>query len=410
MRIGRPRIDRDELGTVYRVEVESQVGPAELWFRVRDEHADLISDRADAALLALVLPAMAAGEDLHVAGRVAARLHHQLSGPFQTVMRHVLPSLRPVRIDSAYVDTPGARAPGVATAFSGGVDSFAVLADHHYDDPPPGFRLTHLVFANVGSNGPVGNPIFQRRYDRLAPATARIGLPFVAVDSNLMEFYRAVSFKHSYTVRNASVSLLLQGGIGRAYHAAGTVLGAPPPRFPIKDIAHFDPVILPMVSTEALDALWVGGESRRVEKTLRVAEIEESYTVLDVCVRNDRPGNCSTCKKCVRTLLTLEIAGLIDRYAEIFDFAAYRRRRHWWVAKVLRTGYMNSLEIRELARERGYRFPLRERLIAWSRLDALRDWLIRWGSRAARRGRGMLGRERRREASARPQNVTVTPS
>ena len=410
MRIGPPRIDRDELGTVYRVEVESQAGPAELWFRVRDEHADLISDRADAALLALVLPAMAAGEDLHVEGRVAARLHHQLSGPFQAVMRHVVPSLRPIRIHATDIDTPGSRASGVATAFSGGVDSFAVLADHHYDDPPPGFRLTHLVFANVGSNGPAGNLLFHRRYDRLAPAVARMGLPFVAVDSNLMAFYGAVSFKHSYTVRNAAVSFLLQRGIGRAYHAAGTVLGGPPPQLPIKDIAYFDPEILPMLSTEALDALWVGGESKRVEKTLRVAEIEDSYTVLDVCVRNDRPGNCSTCKKCVRTLLTLEIAGLLDRYAEIFDLDAFRRRRHWRVARILRTGYMNSLEIRELARERGYRFPLRERLIAWSRLDALREWLIILGSRAARRGRRMLGRERGREASSRLQNVTVTPT
>lgn len=397
MRIGPPRIDRDELGTAYRVEVEWQADPGELWFRVRDEHADLISDRADAALLALVLPAMAAGEDLHVEGRVSARLHHQLSGPFQAVMRHVLPSLRPIRIHPVDLDTPGPRAPGVATAFSGGVDSFAVLADHHYDDPPPGFRLTHLVFANVGSNGPAGNPIFQRRYDRLAPAAARIGLPFVAVDSNLMEFYRAVSFKHSYTVRNASVSLLLQRGIGRAYHAAGTVLGAPPPPLPIRDIAHFDPVILPMVSTEALDALWVGGESRRAEKTLRVAEIEDSYAVLDVCVRNDRPGNCSTCKKCVRTLLTLEIAGLQDRYAELFDFDAFRKRRHWEVARILHTGHMNSIEVRELARERGYRFPVREWLIAWSRLDEIRGWLLRWGSRSARRVRRMLGRGRERK-------------
>ena len=120
-----------------------------------------------------------------------------------------------------------------------------------------------------------------------------------------MSFYPDVSFKHSYTVRNATVALLLQGGIGRSLHAAGTYIGGPPPRFPINDVAYFDPVLLPMMSTEAVETLWVGGNHTRAGKTLRVADLPVSWRYLDVCVRNDRPGNCSTCKKCLRTLLTL---------------------------------------------------------------------------------------------------------
>lgn len=64
----------------------------------------------------------------------------------------------------------------------------------------------------------------------MRPAADRIGLPFVAVDSNLMAFYKSLAFKDTYTLRNVTVALLLQAGIGRSFHAAGTVVSGPPPR------------------------------------------------------------------------------------------------------------------------------------------------------------------------------------
>jgi hypothetical protein len=399
MRIGAPRIVQRDHGVEYRVEVESRVGAGELWFGVSEEHRGLVSNRADASLLGLLLPAMQAGEDIEIEGAVSERLHYHLSGPFQFVMRHVIPDLRPIRIRPAAIESTDRRASGVATGFSAGIDSFAVLADHHYGDPPPGFRLTHLVYNNVGSHGRVGNPLFRLRYERLKPLADRIGLPFVGVDSNLMSFYEHVKFKHSYTVRNATVALLLQAGIGRSFHAAGTVLTGAPPSLPLKDVAHFDPVILPMMSTEVLDALWIGGTTTRVAKTLQVAEIEDSYDILDVCVRNDRAGNCSTCKKCVRTLVTLEIAGLLDRYAGVFDIEAYRKGRHWRVGRILRSSWANSHEIRGLARERGYRFPLRERLIGRLYLDEVRDWLVRRTAETRSGGRWIRERKLRRSGA-----------
>ncbi|HUF88932.1 MAG TPA: hypothetical protein VMR66_03000, partial [Gemmatimonadota bacterium] len=145
---------------------------------------------------------------------------------------------------------------------------------------------------------------------------------------------------------------------------------------PLRDIAFLDPILLPMISTEALDAVSAGGHYTRVEKTLQVAEAADSYDLLDVCVRNDRAGNCSTCKKCVRTLLTLEIAGLTDRYAELFDIDAFHRSRRWWVGRILRSDTQNSEEIVRFARERGYRFRLVERIVALARLDLLRTWAI----------------------------------
>jgi hypothetical protein len=310
-------------------------------------------------------------------------------------MQKVIPSLRRIRIYPADLRSAERRASGVACGFSGGIDSFSVLADHHYGDPPQGFRLTHLLYNNVGAHGRTGNIAFRLRYERLRPFADRIGLPFVAVDSNLMSLYDDLAFKLSYTLRNAAVSLLFQAGIGRAYHAAGTVLNSPLKPGPIKDVAHFDSMILPMISTEVLDAMWTGGGYTRVEKTLQVARIEDSYGVLYVCVRKDRAGNCSTCKKCVRTLLTLEIAGLLDRYADVFDVPAYRKH-HGHVVRILRTDHQMSREIKSFARERGYRFPLWVRFLALARLDVVRDWLVGLAARTRRGGHWIRERKARR--------------
>lgn len=406
MNLGRPRrIERDG-ALEYRVGVEFSQGATELWFSVDERHADLVSDRADAALLAMLLPAMVLGEDLTVQGPVSEKLHYGLSGLLQTLMRHLVPELKPIRIHTSEIGPGAERAKGVATGFSAGIDSFSVLADHHYGNPYPGYRLTHLLYNNVGSHGDTGNPLFRARYERLKPVVDRIGLPFVAVDSNLMDFYEGVGFKHSYTLRNVVAALILQAGIGRSLHAAGTVVNGIPPSLPLNDIAHLDPVILPMVSTESLDAEWVGGHYTRVEKTLRVAEIEDSFDVLDVCVRNDRAGNCSTCKKCVRTLLTLEIAGLQDRYASVFDFEAYRRNRHWRVGRILRKKLEMSIEIKALARERDYRFPLHERLIGLTGLDEVRDWLVGVAARSRRGDRWLRKRKTERSPLYRTDSRT----
>jgi hypothetical protein len=397
MRIGRPRIEERDGRVEYRTAVESGSGPPELWFAVAREHGDLLSNLADAALLTLILPAMRAGEHVRVEGPLSEKLLYNLGGIFQSVVARVIPSLSRARIDAREAVSPVERARGVGTGFSAGIDSFSVLADHHYGNPSPGFRLTHLIYNNVGSHGEAGGTaLFRLRYDRLMPVAERIGLPFVAVDSNLPAFFDGLDFKETYSLRNTVVGLLLQKGLGRSFLAAGTTVMGPPPTLPVHDISHLDPSLLPMMSTEVFDAVWVGGDQTRVAKTLRVAEIEDSWDALDVCVRNDRAGNCSTCKKCVRTLLTLEIVGLQERYASVFDFPLYRRERHWRVARILRKNLALSLEIKALARERGYSFPLRERLIARTRLDEIRDWSIRKAATSARGKRWLDDRKRRR--------------
>ena len=336
--------------------VKSDTHSQKLWFALDSEFADLVSGRSDAAIAALLIPAMERDEDIFIAGTVSERLYHSLQHRHQTLLQTLLPSLSIVDISAENVEPAEGQASGVATGFSGGVDSFATLADYYLGNQQEGFELTHLLFNNVGSHGSRGEMLFDERYELVRPVADRLGLPFVQVNTNIDAFYNETTFQETHTQRNTAIALLLQKGIGRFLYASG---------FSYKDVrlngtydmAYSDPVVLPHLSTGGLDNLSVGGEYTRVEKTLRVADIEESHRFLNVCANGHTAGNCSNCSKCRRTLLTLEIAGLLDRYNKVFDLETYRRGRKLYMSKVLSSDSPLLQEIVSFAEASEFDFP-----------------------------------------------------
>lgn len=370
MHIGKPLLDLVDGQVRCETPVDSAMGRSRLWYAADAAHGEMFSPLSDAQLIGLLIPAMAEGGELHLEGAVSEPLLYHASGPLQSILRAIIPSLKAVTIRprEVYRHT-GGRASGVASGFSAGIDSYCLLADHHFSPILDAYTLTHLIFSNVGSHGRGGEQLFHHRSSKLIPLTERLGLPLLKINSNLDDFYaeRASGirsnetlglFQQTHTLRNASVALLLQSGIGRylfasTYTYADTFIG------PSCSTAYSDPVLLPMLCTDTLDACSTGSQYSRADKTLRVAEVPESYDSLDVCVNPDHAGpptNCSTCWKCLRTLATLDIAGALERYTASFDLAAYRK---------LRAGYLAGLDpedpfardILHLARKRGFAMP-----------------------------------------------------
>ncbi len=368
-----PEINSENGEIRYCVNVRSSDCPETLWYSLSEEYGDLISERSDAPLVALLIPAMARGEDIYIEGTVSERLYYNLSGSYQHLLQMIIPSLRPIQIHPAEVKPAHVSGSGVATGFSAGIDSFCVLADHWYAaDIPRGCRLTHLLFNNSGSHGhgDNGRNLFRERYARLKPTAERIGLPFIAIDTNIDDFYKSLSYQQTHTPRNASIALFLQRGLGcylyaSTFHYRDVFIGS------TYDMAYSDPITLPLLSTEAIDLFSVGSEYTRVEKTLRVADIEDSYLALDICTRGDKAGNCSTCWKCKRTLLTLEIAGLLERYNGVFDLNAYRRVRESYIAEVLKSEDPLLHEIAVFAKDCRFQTPDASRLYMYALTNAV---------------------------------------
>lgn len=355
--------------------MESSSGNETLWYSLHEACADLLSNKSDAPLIALLMPAMASGEDIYISGVVSERLIYNLSGPIQNVLQRIIPSLQRVNIYPEEVcPDQRNRPPGVATGFSGGIDSFCILADHHHSDITDQFRITHLLFNNVGSHGSGGERLFKERYKRLVPAANLLGLPFLMINSNVDSFYsKQLGYKQTHTLRNVSVALLLQEGIGRymyasAYGYSEIFIG------PTYSLGYSDAITLPLLSTDTLDAFSVGSEYSRVEKTLRVVEAPESHRMLDICVNvNNASGftNCSTCWKCLRTLATLEIGGHLEHYSSCFDLDAYKGKRIDYFTTLLGSHDPLLKEIVQYAKDRNYPFPVYSRVKHTFRIEPI---------------------------------------
>jgi hypothetical protein len=368
MKIEKPEIRQQGNKVVASFPVESSAGTSALWYSLDEKFADFVTDAGDAPLTTLLIPAMAAGEDIHIAAPVSERLFYNLSDPYQRLLQCIFPFLHRINIYPADLQQRTERAPGVAAGFSGGIDSFAVLADHHYAaNVPHGFRVSHLLFTNVGSHGrgEKGVRKFSERSEHIRGVAARIGLPLIIVDSNMSDFYpHGLGYVQTLSHRNAAIPLLLQAGIGRSliassYSYKDVFIGV------ANNMTYSDLVTFPMLSTEVLDILSVGSQYTRIEKTLRLAEVPDTYSTLDVCFRQSKDGNCSVCQKCVRTLFTLEIAGLLERYSPSFDLDAYRRARNSQLRIIALQHDPLFDELIPFARERHFRFPFHTKALAW---------------------------------------------
>jgi hypothetical protein len=350
--------------TRLQVTLETALGEQVLWYDFDSRVADAFTDtRLDGFAVAATMIAMERGErELIVDGVLSERLFHNLVHQIVPIMRLVVPEWHPVEIRPAALEParPSAGA-GVVTGFSGGIDSFCTIADYR-ETTLPGYRLTHLFFCNVGANGrgAGGERLFEQRWALVRDVATELGLGLVRVNSNL-DALLETRFERTHVLRNASVILLLQGLFAKylyssTYRFEDCYIGE------ASDLAYADPAFVHLLSTETLESLSTGCQYSRVEKTRRAVQVPQAAERLNVCV-DPMPAtgrNCSACFKCLRTLVTLELLGELERFSGVFDLNIYRRWR-------LREQYLMMLparqkdpfirEILELARERPEALP-----------------------------------------------------
>lgn len=362
MQIHRPEIVHDQGQAILRAEVQYAGNTEHLWYSVGLDWGEyLTSERCDAFVVALLPVAMSVGEDVYVGGIMSERLYYNLGSYYIPILKTIVPTLKHVRIVPEQISSdrlPREHA-GVATGFSGGIDSFCVLADHLYANVPDAFRVSHLLFNNVGSHGrgKGARNLCDDRFRRLLPATQAIDLPFIKIDSNLDDLFPDhLDFQLTHTARNVSAALTMQKLIARYLYASGfkyqdCYIGE------TYDMAYTDPATVHLLSTETTECISTGSQYSRVEKTGRICEIELTRQFLDVCVMPSGHRNCSTCWKCARTLLTLDVLGKLHLYDRVFDLARYGQIKYAYVGKVILSKDPLLREIRQLAQERGYRFP-----------------------------------------------------
>ena len=361
----------------------------ECFYSVPEKFAEFAdTESSNCFMVGLLYPALRYGEDIHVEGKVSARLLYNLNHYLIPMMAMCDSRIHRIKVTAAETDSKGCpEAEAVGTGFSGGIDSFTTIYEHFAQPTPVGFRLTHLFFFNVGAHGIPKNEgdlkvierQFHARYKKLKPFTEEVGLDFITVNSDVHKFH---PWGHLEVATFATVSavMFLQRGVQRYYIASSghTYVqlwhflgehGRP------DAIERLNMLLLPWLSTESLELVDDGTMYDRSQKTALIADYAPVAKYLNVCYGHDSlDTNCSVCIKCLRTLLTLEILGKLDVFGGVFDLEKYRREaRRRFIAETIVSEKRNlfSGHLMELARERG--IDLRSEVNA---LDILRARLL----------------------------------
>lgn len=353
--LSAPRLSIDGDQAKLSVTMKRGTSETEIFYAIPRENADWFAlERLDGFLVGILLQAMAENEEIRMESAISSRLYHSLRDFFIPLVAGTYRNLSVISIVPSSLTDARLDGRGVATGFSAGVDSFAAVIQHFLNESSPDHKISHFLFNNVGSHGSEreGERLFRERLDKVRPFADEIGVPLVAIHSNIPEVL-PMDFLTMHSAVNASIPLVLQNQFQRFYYAsaysyADCGVGHS------DDFARLDPLALHLLSTESLECVSTGCQMSRVAKTELVASYEPSHRYLSVCVDPRYHGtNCSSCFKCRRTLLTLEMLGLADRYDRVFDLQEFRRHKTRYLFECLRYERASfEAEIAELIRKK----------------------------------------------------------
>jgi len=349
-----------------------------IWYEVKGNLPDITRDRADAFVLPGLFLAIRHGLDLHIALPISDRLASNLPD-IALVLATQLGKYRPKVTHGETVPsdrTPPA--PGAVTGMSCGVDSFFTLQEYYFNERYRSRKITHFLHNQVGANT---TPHKHEQTLRNAKAVAEeLGIDLISVNSNMHEVLD-LDFQATHTARNLSVSYLLGTVASCFYHSSAyayTEIGVRK----TYDSAYAEPILLHLTATPNMDMISAGSASSRAEKTLGIRDLDLAKRFLDVCVDHTHTGpkiNCSTCWKCCRTQLTLEVADKLEEFGDVFDLEAYRAERPRYLGFVKTSKHPNDIDAGKLAWSKGYKAP-----IHWV--------LVNYGKRIVKKLKRMAGK------------------
>lgn len=271
-----------------------------LWFRTKAA----IDPDTTVFLACTLVPAMKIGEPLEFDGYISPLLVHSVPK-----IKSILSGWYPAELNDIGFFGPifpikefKKENKKTACFFSGGVDSFYTFLRHREE-------IDTIVYVH-GFDLWLHETEFREMVSkRLQKIAAEMGKELIEVETNLLDFSHKICDwqTHYHGSALASVAMLLSGIIGKMY---------------IPSSFHTD-VLFPWASHPELDKLWSteeveivhdGCEATRLDKVKYISAHPIAMYHLRVCL-DRRAGlyNCSTCEKCIRTMISLHIVGALEK-------------------------------------------------------------------------------------------------
>jgi hypothetical protein len=289
--------------------------PETLWYRFDEVFEDKLSPRSDGFAATALLVAMYAGENLSIRGPVSPKLAYGLLD-YRNIFHAWKPNLfKMVDIHFDQLDeVPQQNGPrGVASAFSGGVDSFFTLWSHlPQNQGIPEAQVTHGLFVH-GLDLRLDDSVnFQTTAQKYTELFNNLNLELILASTNaylFSEFRIDWIFFHGAPLIGAA--LLMSQFLQRFYIPSGFHSYAKLVPFGISPITDH------LLNTESLDIFHHGAFASRYEKMSVLVDWPATYHHLRVCSDKGRLRelyNCSACHKCYRTMAILTLLDSLHQY------------------------------------------------------------------------------------------------
>lgn len=380
-------METDAVDGLNAVEAKMEAGPhsRSVYFRTRDA---VLTPSPEAWFCLALLPSMKLGADLFLDAPMSPRLlgaADRLSDIYCSwyadYHRGSLPDARP----ATTLSRPGE---GVATLFTGGMDSFYTLLKHHNE-------ITHLIFVHGADVDLRDRKLRSQVSDMLDRVGREFGVEVIEIESSVRGFleHYGIDWGMGHVAAFASIGHFLAPYFKRIYI---------PSTFTYVDLFPWGshPLTDPLWSSEGLEFVHDGSEASRVQKAALLAKSDVALQSLRVCFVNGHSAyNCGRCEKCVRTMINLHATGALARCTTFPNKLDLRRVKRLDITKESERAFlrenMRALESRPEDREL-YEILLKllQRPLWRSRLRAQFWRRMRTWKRSIRR---RLGLESRRQ-------------
>ena len=333
------KIDNRDFKNVYQFDYLSD-NKFSLWYCVDIRYTDyLCYERSDAFIVGLIYFAMVAGIDISSNVPMTKSLYDNITTVLIPTMCNSETGYSAINIKCECLPELEPTASFVGTGASGGVDSFTEIQLGTRADIDNKSKLTHLCYFNVGAlnfsaylkpytldswnNG--ANDEFAKRSDIAQEIADDYNLDVVCVNSNISDLYQG-AFLYSVTYRTCSAVFATKKMWSKYYYASAGYSHDLSPS-PATDSARFDNFILPNLCTENLTFASNGSSLSRLEKTKLLTNNVSAQKLLNVC--SNEVFNCGKCDKCIRTMLALDVLGVLDNFSHAFRHQSMYNKKKW---------------------------------------------------------------------------------
>ncbi len=298
----------------------------ELWFAYPETCRGDLSSSGNPWVASMLWPAMRLGRDLRVDAPVSPRLL-DATDTLMDIMQRWDQRCKRIKIIAEPDSAVGEPGRAVASFFSGGVDSFHTVLKNTGAGVRAERRVSHLIFAWGLDISLSDNELYERVVGHIREAASDLDCSLVVCSTNVREVIseEIVGWQLYHGAVMAAIALSVERLWDRVFFPGPETYDRLVP-------VGCHPLLDPLWSTETLSMVHDGAEATRVEKTRDwIAGSEVALRHLRVCWENRNGSyNCGECEKCVRTMVNLELAGVLGKcrcFSKPLDYGDVARIR-----------------------------------------------------------------------------------